>query len=47
MEEERKEVNEIIQEVTEILTVSFTIKDTRANIIKVREFMKKEGIKYE
>ena len=47
MEEERKEVNEIIQEVTEILTVSFTIKDTRSNIIKVREFMKKEGIKYE
>lgn len=42
-----QEVNEIIQEVTEILTVSFTIKDTRANIIKVREFMKKEGIKYE
>lgn len=42
-----EEVNKIIEEVVEILTVSFTIKDTRSNIIKVREFMKKEGIKYE
>ena len=44
VEEERKQV-ETVEE--EILTVSFTIKDTRVNIIKVREFMKKEGIKYE
>ena len=42
-----EEVNKIIEEAVEILTVSFTIKDTRSNIIKVREFMKKEGIKYE
>ena len=45
VEEELKEAKEIVEE--EILTMSFTIKDTRANIIKVREFMKKEGIKYE
>jgi len=45
VEEERKQVEPVKEE--EILTVSFTIKDTRSNIIKVREFMKKEGIKYE
>ena len=45
MEEERKQAEPVKEE--EILTVSFTIKDTRSNIIKVREFMKKEGIKYE
>lgn len=31
----------------EIITVTFTINDTKENIVKVREFMKKEGIKYE
>lgn len=31
----------------DIITVTFTITDTKENIIKVREFMKKEGIKYE
>lgn len=37
---------EIIEE-NELLKVTFTITDTKENIIKVREFMKKEGIKYE
>lgn len=37
---------EIVEE-KEIITVTFTITDTKENIIKVREFMKKEGIKYE
>lgn len=37
---------EIIEDEDKI-TVTFTITDTKENIIKVREFMKKEGIKYE
>jgi KaiC/GvpD/RAD55 family RecA-like ATPase len=37
---------EVVEE-QEIITVTFTITDTKENIIKVREFMKKEGIKYE
>ena len=46
-------INEIIEEqpkneqIEEVITVSFTITDTKENIIKVREFMKKEGIQYE
>ena len=36
---------EIIEE--ELITVTFTITDTKENIIKVREFMKEEGINYE
>lgn len=31
----------------EIMEITFTIKDTKDNIIKVREFMKKENINYE
>lgn len=37
---------EVVDE-QEVITVTFTITDTKENIIKVREFMKKEGIKYE
>ena len=37
---------EIIED-DELLTVTFTITDTKENLIKVREFLKKEGIKYE
>ncbi len=37
---------EVIED-DEILTVTFTITDTKEKILKVREFMKKEGIKYE
>lgn len=37
---------EVIED-NEIITVTFTITDTKENIIKVREYMKKEGIKYE
>lgn len=37
---------EIIED-DEIISVTFTINDTKENIVKVREFMKKEGIKYE
>lgn len=37
---------EIIED-NEIITVTFTINDTKENVVKVREFMKKEGIKYE
>ena len=37
---------EIIED-DEIITTTFTITDTKENIIKVRDFMKKEGIKYE
>jgi DNA repair exonuclease SbcCD ATPase subunit len=37
---------EIIED-EDVITVQFTIKDTKANILKVREFMKEEGIKYE
>lgn len=58
-QEEIKQEEKIIEKVEEItipkeiieddemLTVTFTITDTKENIIKVREFMKKEGIKYE
>lgn len=31
----------------EVITVTFTITDTKENIIKVREFMKELGVKYE
>jgi len=50
------EIIEKVEEITipkeilddeELLTVTFTITDTKENIIKVREFMKKEGIKYD
>lgn len=50
------EVVEKVEEITtpkeiieddEMLTVTFTITDTKENIIKVREFMKEEGINYE
>ena len=50
------EVVEKVEEITapveviedeDIITVTFTITDTKENIIKVREYMKKEGIKYE
>lgn len=47
--EEEKELSapkEIIEE-EDFITITFTITDTKENIIKVREFMKKEGIKYE
>ena len=37
---------EVIEE-QEVITVTFTITDTKENIIKVREFMKEMGIKYE
>lgn len=37
---------EVIEE-QEVITVTFTITDTKENIIKVREFMKEKGIKYE
>ena len=37
---------EIVED-DEILTVIFTITDTKENIIKVREFMKEEGINYD
>lgn len=37
---------EVVEE-QEVITITFTITDTKENIIKVREFMKKEGIKYE
>lgn len=46
IEEEIIAPQEIIEE-DELLTITFTITDTKENIIKVREFMKKEGIKYE
>lgn len=52
-EEEKivEQVDEIIAPVEvveeETMTVTFTITDTKENILKVREFMKKEGIKYE
>lgn len=46
-----EQVDEIIAPVEaveeETMTVTFTITDTKENILKVREFMKKEGIKYE
>lgn len=37
---------EVVEE-QQLLTVTFTITDTKENIIKVREFMKEMGIKYE
>ena len=56
-EEAIKQVEEKVEEVlvapkeiiedNEIISVTFTINDTKENIVKVREFMKKEGIKYE
>lgn len=46
IEEEITAPVEIIED-EELLTVTFTITDTKENIIKIREFMKKEGIKYE
>ena len=55
--EEQQKVVEKVEEVLvapkeiiedeEIISVTFTINDTKENIVKVREFMKKEGIKYE
>lgn len=45
-EKELSEPKEIIEE-EDFITITFTITDTKENIIKVREFMKKEGIKYE
>ena len=36
-----------VVEVQEVITITFTITDTKENIIKVREFMKEIGIKYE
>ena len=50
MIDEEDKIVEKVEEVLppkEIITVTFTINDTKENIIKVREFMKKEGIKYE
>ena len=57
LKEEQQKVVEKVEEVLvapkeiieddEIITVTFTINDTKENIVKVREFMKKEGIKYE
>lgn len=46
IEEEITAPQEIIED-EELLTITFTITDTKENVIKVREFMKKEGIKYE
>lgn len=56
-EEAIKQVEEKVEEVLttpkeviendEIISVTFTISDTKENIVKVREFMKKEGINYE
>lgn len=46
IEEEVTAPQEIIEE-DELLTITFTITDTKENVIKVREFMKKEGIRYE
>lgn len=55
-EEEQKMVEKVEEIITapkeiiedeDIITVTFTITDTKENIIKVREFMKKEGIKYD
>lgn len=37
---------EIIED-EDIIMVQFTIRDTKANILKVREFMKEQGINYE
>lgn len=57
LKEEQQKVVEKVEEVLvapkeiieddEIISVTFTINDTKENIVKVREFMKKEGIKYE
>lgn len=53
--DEENKIVEKVEEITipkevieddEILTVTFTITDTKENIIKVREFMKEEGINY-
>lgn len=37
---------EVVEE-QEVISVTFTITDTKENIIKVREFMKELGVKYE
>lgn len=57
IEEQEQKIEEKVEAVIEppkeiiededIITVQFTIKDTKANVLKVREFMKEEGIKYE
>lgn len=50
MIDEEDKIVEKVEEVLppkEIITVTFTISDTKDNIIKVREFMKKENIHYE
>ncbi len=55
IEKEEKKIVEQVDEIIapvevveeETMTVTFTITDTKENILKVREFMKKEGIKYE
>ena len=49
IEEQVEEIvapKEVVEE-QEVITITFTITDTKENIIKVREFMKEEGIKYE
>ena len=56
-QEEQQKVVEKVEEVLvapkeiideeDIVCVTFTINDTKENVIKVREFMKKEGINYE
>lgn len=54
--QEEQKVVEKVEEITapkeiieddELLTATFTITTTKENIIKVREFLKKEGISYE
>lgn len=54
--DEENKVIEKVEEITtpkeiieddELLTVTFTITDTKEKIIKVREFMKEEGINYD
>ena len=50
MIDEEDKIVEKVDEVLppkEIMEITFTIKDTKDNIIKVREFMKKENINYE
>lgn len=54
--DEEEKIVEKVEEITmpkevieneDVITVTFKITDTKENIIKVREYMKKEGIKYE
>lgn len=56
IEKQEQEIFEKVEEITspveiiedeDILTVTFTITDTKENIIKVRDFMKENMIKYE